>query len=229
MMFSLFKRKKRNELLEGAKKYVASKYRLSVDSLQSPPPKFSREPTIRYSLSEVDVTPKDQDTSVPETTPDVQFSLKRPSEVRYSLKDNYSEKSVNAFMQNLSSSSAFSKTNDLDDSIDMSFVDKMLEHINRKQLRDSTVYKAANVDRRLFSKIVSDRSYKPAKDTCIAFALALQLSLEDTSDLLSRAGYTLSHSSKRDVIIEYFIREHVYNLNDINDVLYRLDQKVLGR
>ena len=157
-----------------------------------------------------------------------QFSLKESPEIRNNL-DNYSEKSVSAFMKKLSASPAIPELEQLDNSIDRSFVDKMLEHISRKQLKDSAVYKAAQVDRRLFSKIVSDRTYKPAKDTCIAFALALQLSLDDVTDLLSRAGYTLSHSSKRDVIIEYFIREQIYNLNDINDVLYRLGQKVLGR
>lgn len=216
-MFSFFRNTKRKKYLKGAQDYIASQYHIVL-------PKFSRELNIRYSLTEVDGGSKEL-----EATPDVQFSLKRPSDVKFSLKDNYSEKSVNAFMQNLSVSSAFSESTVLDESIDMSFVDKMLEHINRKQLRDSTVYKTAQVDRRLFSKIVSDRTYKPAKDTCIAFVLALQLPLDDAIDLLSRAGYTLSHSSKRDVIIEYFIRERVYNLNDINDVLYRLGQKVLGR
>ena len=96
-------------------------------------------------------------------------------------------------------------------------------------MRDSDVYKAANIDRRLFSKIASDRTYKPSKDTCIALALALRLSIDDANDILSRAGYTLSHSSKRDVVIEYFFRERVYDLNDMNEVLYRLGQKPLGR
>ena len=96
-------------------------------------------------------------------------------------------------------------------------------------MRDVDVYKAAQVDRRLFSKIVSDREYKPAKDTCVAFALALRLTLGEAEDLLSRAGYTLSHSSKRDVVIEYFFKEHIYDLNDINDILYQLEQKVIGR
>ena len=91
-------------------------------------------------------------------------------------------------------------------------------------MKDADVYKAAQVDRRLFSKIVSDREYKPAKDTCVAFAFALKLTLPEAEDLLSRAGYTLSHSSKRDVVIEYFFKEHIYNLNDVNGVLYQLQQ-----
>ena len=227
-MFSLFRKKKREKLLKGAQEYVASKYQFSAESEQYTIPQFSRETNFRYSPSQAQAKPAEYKGAEAYSTSKPQFSLEEPPKVRNNL-DNYSEKSVSAFMKKLSASPAFSEIEQLDNSIDRSFVDKMLEHISRKQLRDSAVYKAAQVDRRLFSKIVSDRTYKPAKDTCIAFALALQLSLDDVTDLLSRAGYTLSHSSKRDVIIEYFIREQNYNLNDINDVLYRLGQKVLGR
>ena len=227
-MFSLFRKKKREKLLKGAQEYVASKYQFSVRSEQYTIPQFSRETNFRYSPSQTQTKPVEYKSAEAYNTSKPQFSLKEPPKVKNNL-DNYSEKSVSAFMKKLSGSPAILEIEQLDNSIDMSFVDKMLEHISRKQLRDSAVYKAAQVDRRLFSKIVSDRTYKPAKDTCIAFALALQLSLDDVTDLLSRAGYTLSHSSKRDVIIEYFIREQIYNLDDINDVLYRLGQKVLGR
>ena len=227
-MFSLFRKKKREKLLKGAQEYVAFQYRPSARSKQDTIPQFSREADIRYSPPQSQTKPVEYKNAETHSTPIPQFSLKEPPKVRNDL-DNYSEKSVSAFMKKLSASPAIAEIEQLDNSIDRSFVDKMLEHISRKQLKDSAVYKAAQVDRRLFSKIVSDRTYKPAKDTCIAFALALQLSLDDATDLLSRAGYTLSHSSKRDVIIEYFIREQIYNLDDINDILYRLGQKVLGR
>ena len=105
----------------------------------------------------------------------------------------------------------------------------LTRYINEKGWRDSKVYKAAQMDRRLFSKIMSDQYYKPSKDSALALAIALELTLKQTNDLLSRAGYTLSHSDKRDVIIEYFIREGIYNLSDINEILYRLDQKIIGR
>ena len=227
-MFSLFRNKKREKLLQGAQEYIAFKYRPSARSKQDTIPQFSRDVNIRYSLDTAQTKPPEYKSSETFNTSKKQFSIKEAPEIGNSL-DNYNEKSVNAFMKKLSESSAFSEIEQLDNSIDRSFVDKMLEHISRKQLKDSAVYKAAQVDRRLFSKIVSDRTYKPAKDPCIAFALALKLPLDDATDLLSRAGYTLSHSSKRDVIIEYFIREQIYNLNDINDVLYRLGQKILGR
>ena len=230
-MFSFFRKKKLEKLLKGAQEYVTSKYRAAVRSEQGDMSPFGRELNIRCSSSVVPTKPVEFKPAETHTTPPVQqFCLKESPKFRddNSL-DSYNEKSVSTFMKKLSDSPTFAEIEQLDNSIDRSFVDKMLEHINRKQVKDSAVYKAAQVDRRLFSKIVSDRTYKPAKDTCIAFALALQLPLDDANDLLSRAGYTLSHSSKRDVIIEYFIREQVYNLNDINDVLYRLGQKVLGR
>ena len=109
------------------------------------------------------------------------------------------------------------------------FVDCLLYYIDSKNLKGSEVYKAAQIDKRLFSKIVSDREYKPSKDTAIALAFALKLSLAEAQNLLSRAGYTLSHSSTRDIIIEYFFREKIYDVIDINEVLYRLKQKMIGR
>ena len=118
---------------------------------------------------------------------------------------------------------------DLDKATNKTFVDALIAHINKKGLRDSEVYKAAQIDRRLFSKIMSDRQYKPSKDTAIAIALALRLTLSEATDMLSRAGYTFSHSNKKDIIVEYFFRERIYKLDDINEVLYNLGQKIIGR
>lgn len=109
------------------------------------------------------------------------------------------------------------------------FVDVLLQHIERKHLKDSQVYKAAGIDRRLFSKIVSDRNYKPARDTCIALCIGLRLNLRDASDLLEKAGYTLSHSNKRDIAIEFFLVEGMYRMQEINEMLDRLGLKLFGR
>ncbi len=160
----------------------------------------------------------------------IQYSVSKlpsPSDV---LRDNYSSDTVQNVLRGLSSTGSTDRlVRMLQETTNMSFVTKMLEHINRKHLRDAQVYKAAQLDRRLFSKIVSDWTYKPSKDTCIAICYALKLSLPETNDMLSRAGYTLSHSSERDVILEYFFQAQVYDLCDINEILYRLKQKTLGR
>ena len=155
------------------------------------------------------------------------------SQIKYSdryVADNYNQNTVKELMKDCTSPSKLeSIISGLDSATNQSFVDKIIFYINNKNLKDSTVYKAAQIDRRLFSKIMSDRHYKPAKDTAMAISLALELSYDEATDLLSRAGYTLSHSNKRDIIIEYFIREKHYNLNDINEVLFNLGQKIIGR
>lgn len=115
---------------------------------------------------------------------------------------------------------ALSKTED-------TFSESLLKLIDNSGMTDSEVYKKANIDRRLFSKIRKNKNYTPSKSTVLSLAIALELNIEKTNDLLKKAGFALSHSNQFDIIIEYFISNEIYDIYKINETLFSFEQNIL--
>lgn len=241
-MFDFFRKRRIKKYTDEAWAYLRQKYiapeKPSETASANPSVMTPAQSTgVRYSISGTRLSDIEKEKRYSERDTGESLCEKdTPSDdIRYSLKetepdDRYNASKVTHLLRNYSTAGNFNEVlKDLEENVNQTFVDRLLYYINKKSVRDSKVYKAAQVDKRLFSKMVCNREYKPSKDTAIALALALELPLDEANDMLSRAGYTFSHSNKRDIIIEFFFREKIYNLIDANDVLYSLNQKLIGR
>lgn len=104
----------------------------------------------------------------------------------------------------------------------------LLRLIDKSGEKNSTIYSRANIDRRHFSKIANHENYKPTKQTVLAFAIALKLDFDETQKLLAAAGYILNKSILSDLIVSFFIEYKIFNVNLVNQALYKYDQPLLG-
>lgn len=156
-----------------------------------------------------------------------------PEEYDYSLNSyDAQETSVHSFEIQKEKSVSISKNkrslNDLINQVDETFQEKLFRIIDEKEMTDTEVYKKAYVDRKLFSKIRCNPYYNPKKQTAISLALALELNLDETLDLIGRAGYALSPSNIADLILRFCIENKMYDIIEINALLFQYDQKCLS-
>lgn len=111
--------------------------------------------------------------------------------------------------------------------IGQSFHEMLFKKIDESGMSDVDIYKKANIDRRLFSKIRSNPAYHPRKQTVLALAIALELNIDDATAFLASAEYAFSPGNKGDLIVKYFIEQGVYDITTINFALYEYNQNLL--
>ena len=160
-----------------------------------------------------------------------ELSEKLFSSIQTYIDDNYVIENYNDFCAKtvMCSMAAPCATQSLDDYIvlDESFAEKLIKLIDAKGMDDVACYKRANVSKQTWHKLMTDKNYKPNKKTAVSFAIALELTLEETQNLLSSVGFVLSDSSLSDIIIKYCLENSIYDVFEIDSVLFKYDQETL--
>ena len=133
-----------------------------------------------------------------------------------------------AAMQSMPTGAAPRKLEDVIANLDKSFMELVFSFADDKGLSDVDLQKKGNIDRKAFSKLRCGTTKKPSKSTAMALAIALELNLDETKDLLSRAGYALSPCSKQDLIVQFFIENEAYDIYELNEVLTQYGEPELG-
>ena len=154
--------------------------------------------------------------------------ISAPEEEKYAKRRVFSERSRRSVMAELSPAVSHASLKEQLKNLDLGFRETLFAYIDRLGITDVECYKRANVDKRIFSKIKSNKNYRPSKPTAVAFALALRLSLKETCHLLETAGFALSPASPFDVIVRYFLERGCYDVFEINEALFEFDQPLLG-
>lgn len=171
---------------------------------------------------------------IEETTSGASFLKHNVAERSESKTDKHSLPATNTFDDDVKSKSSLQNQRDelktfISQNKTAESFSVMLERLRKERgLTASQLYSKANIDRRLYSKIMGDRYYKPHRETVIVFGLALQLSLEEMQTLLNSAGFSLSHNSLSDLTIMYCCEKGIFNIFDVNALLVQMSQKTLG-